>query len=1028
MGTVIPAASGGAEGPDMPIWMSFERPAWLLLIPLLCFVSWWIARRSLAGGNVSRQMVNLIIRCVVFALLCIALAEPNALRRADEVAVVAVVDVSDSVPGNQQGLVREFLASSLENRPAGDRFGLVTIGRDALVQSLPSNVDPRVDILSTGAGDASDLRQGVDLARSLIPSDAAGRVLLLSDGNETIGSLAGTAAMLRATGVPIDVASVEYDRSVMVRIEDVVVPVWARDGDTITARVILNAERASSGKLTLLINDEPVDLDPDSPGNSSQVTLSQGLQVLAVPLKLPSGPVHRVEAVYEPDDPRTSIPELLRGEGVIFTNDRGRVLVVSDDTRASAALVNSISSEDMKLEVWPASAIPHTLAELSGYDAIVLMNQPASNFSQGQQESIAKYVHDAGGGLLVIGGPESFGAGGWIGSPVEDVLPILLDPPQKRQMPMGALAVVIDRSGSMASAVTGTGMSQQQIANEAAILGVRSLSRLDQITVIAFDGGAETIVPLTPALDLDGIARRIRSIGPGGGTNLLPGLDAAAAELTQSPAGVKHIIVLTDGQTSGNAGALLARASDFKRRGITLSTVIIGDHANDPLLIRMARTAGGRFYHVTSENSQAVLPQIFIKEAQTIRRTLIWEGPRFVPTIAFAGEAMRGLPAEVPGMTGYVVTADRGGLSTVALRGPEGDPLLAQWQHGLGRVTAYTSDASTRWNPEWALWSSFASFWSQQVKWVMRPSGNSNARVTVDTDGERSKVTLDLLDNSGERVNFAAIRARLVPPASDGVNDAEAQDVVFRQIGPGRYETLVNTAELGSHLLSVRYDAWGADGSGGERSSGSVRAAIVRHSNEEFSQTTPNTNLLWDLARQTNGRIYRLESQGADLWDRAHLAMPSISRPIWLLIVLFAVGLFLVDVAARRVTLDPARIQKSIATLIGRTPQIATVSTTTLATAKARAHASMGVNPGKEQVAGYGLRTTVELQPGSPISTLEDLVTSPTDERSLPRVEKVRSAPGDPEASMQPTDEDVMARLRAAKRRSSQSEQDSQGE
>lgn len=994
---------GRGGGGASPVWPTFDHPTWLLLIPPLCLAAWWIARRSLAGWDLSRQTAHLLIRCVVIALLCVALAEPHARWRTDDVAVVAVVDVSDSVPGDQRRLADEFLTASLAKRPTKDRFGLVTTAREAYVQSLPGANAPRIDFGTTGSGDGSDLRKGVDLARALFPADAAGRVLLISDGNETPGSLSGAAAALSASGVPIDVASVEYDRSALVRVEDVVVPAWARDGDTITARVVMTAGRAASGRLTLLLDGEAVDLNADTPALSARVNLKPGAQVFSLPLRLPIGPIHRIEAVFEPDDRAASMPPLLRAEGVTFTSDRGRVLVLAEDASAAAPLVSSISSDNFKIEVRAASTAPYALAEWSGYDAVVLVNQPASNFSQAQQEAMLRYVHDAGGGLLVIGGPESYGAGGWIGSPLADALPVLLDPPQKRQMPLGALALIIDRSGSMGAPVSGTGMSQQLIANEAAILGVRALSRLDQVTVIAFDDGAKTVVPLTSVSDPEGIARRIRSIGPGGGTNIFPAIDAAAKELSKSPGGVKHIIILTDGQTVGDPNEGLAMAADLKRHGVTLSTVAIGDQSNDPLLVGLARTAGGRFYNVKREGSNGVLPQIFIKEAQTVRRTLIWEGPAFVPKLAYGGEAMRGVTGPLPGITGYVVTADRGGLSTVALRGPEGDPILAQWQHGLGRVTAYTSDATTRWNAAWIGWGSFVPFWEQQIKWIMRPSGDANARVSVDMRGERAKVSLDLLDAAGERVNFAAIRARIVPPQHTDVNRDEPRDVAFRQIGPGRYEADVDAVAAGTHLLSLRYDAGGGESDAAGSRSGSVRAAIIRRAGEEFRQPVPNTNLLWDLARRTNGRIYRLDPQGADLWVREHLQMPEISRAIWLLVALIAIAAFLVDVAVRRVANDIGRLRAWGVGLFVAAPVRRSDALSSLAKAKAKAAASMpraipsshlpSASPGPGSV------------PSQSRSAVVQIASAPTPLAKVPPATKS-------------SDVDTLERLRAAKKRS----------
>src|SRR6185295_907245 len=142
-------------------------------------------------------------------------------------------------------------------------------------------------------------------------------------------------------------------------------------------------------------------------------------------------------------------------------------------------------------------------------------------------------------------------------------------------------------------------------------------------------------------------------------------------------------------------------------------------------------------------------PQIFIKEAQTIRRSLINEAP-FTPKVLPVGtDAMRGI-SSVPMINGYVVAADRGGLSLVSLQSKEGDPILAQWQHGIGRVITYTSDASTKWNSHWVEWENFKAFWEQHIRWAMRPAGNANVRVATESKGETTLINVEALDAKGE--------------------------------------------------------------------------------------------------------------------------------------------------------------------------------------------------------------------------------------------------------------------------------------
>jgi uncharacterized membrane protein len=926
------AHSGGTH----LILPGFDEPAWLVLIAPLLVWCWWVARRSLSGGSPTRQLLQLGVRCLVVVLLCAALAQPRVRWRANDVAVMTVLDVSASIPSDQQRVAREFLSASLDRRVSSDRFGIVTVAREPLVQSLATSRAPTADVSATGDVNATDLRRGLELARGLLPADAAGRILLISDGNATTGSIQDVVSAAAVAGVPIDVAAVSYDRSDLVSVREVSVPAWVRDGDTINARVVLNAGQSAAGRLTLLLNGEAVDLDADSPALSKHVELEPGLNVLTVPIALPRGPVHRVQAIFENDEPDAGIPETLKGEGVTFTSDHGRVLILSESESESGPLARALESEGNVIEVRSSEMAPTTLTEWSGFDAVVVMNEPASNFTLAQQDAMVQYVHDVGGGLLFLGGPDSFGAGGWIGSSLAEALPVSLDPPQKRQMPLGALAIIIDKSGSMSAGITGTTITQQQAANEAAILGVQALSRLDQAAIIAFSDGADVVMPLSPVGDGSAMSRRIRSIGPGGGTNLFPAIDAAAAELAKSPGGVKHIIILTDGQTIGDPNEGIAKAAALRKRGISISAVAIGDSANDPLLARLAQASDGRFYRVSSKDTLARLPKIFVKEAQVVRRSLIWEGPGFSPTRRDPSDALRGVGGTLPLISGYVVTADRGGLSNVPLRGPENDPILAQWQYGLGRVVAYTSDATARWNGQWLGWEQYGTFWRQHLKWAMRPAADVNARVSVDASSEPAKVVLELFNPSGDRANFAQISARAAPPPGDHAGDS--REITFRQAGPGRYEAEVEASVAGTSLLSLRYAVVGDDG---EPRVGSARAAIVRKSGAEYREPEPSTNAMWELARATNGRIYRLEPGGADLWVREGLKMPEISQPAWLLVAAVAIGMFLVDVAARRIAIDWFAAKSRVVGLISPAKTGTSASLGTLAAAKARAGASM---------------------------------------------------------------------------------------
>ncbi len=909
--------------------IQFDHPGWLVLIPVLGIATWMLSRRSLAGLGGATRTAAVIARLLVISAIVGAMAEPRLRDEAEDIAVTVVLDVSRSIPPGEQRAIDEYVDQLIEGADRRtDRLGVVTVARDAAVQSLPSRLASTRERRAAGDPDASNLAAGLRLAVAVAPDDAASRVLLVSDGNETAGSLLAAAEAANAAGVPVDVLPVRYDYPAEVVVERVIAPANVRGGQAMSLTVIATATQRTRGRLLVTENGEAIDLDPGSDSMGVEFELDPGKNVIPVPIKpaLP-GPV-TYEAVFEPLTGAggligDSVPENNRASAITFVGSEGWVLLVGDGEDEAGPIRGALEEADLRVRVVRAEFVPESLTGLNAFEAVALINQPAYGFSEAQQSNLRRYVHDSGGGLVMIGGPDSFGAGGWIGSPLEDALPVQLDPPQKRQLPMGALAIVLDASGSMGSWVGGTTMSQQQVANEASVAAVETLSRLDQVAVVSFSGSSNVRVPLMGAADQQGIARRIRSIGPGGGTNMFPGIDAGWQQLLRSPAGVKHIIVLSDGQTMGSDQSGFALAARINAQGGTISTVAVGDGANAALLEGIAQRGGGRFYSVNSNQAIMQLPQIFMKEAQTVRRSLIWEGDPFSPQVeGVPTDTMRGV-SSVPPISGYVVTAPREGLSQITISAtqiPEGDPsgepvsdpIAAQWQYGLGRSVAFTSDATTRWSPAWVSWQGFQQFWEQHVRWAMRPTGSSNVRVVTEDRGDETLVIVEALDDAGERLNFAGFEARAALP------DGSARDVNLRQVGPGSYEALIPTTEPGSYIVSMAYNAPGSDG---QRLRGAVQAAISKPVADEFRALETNLALLTRVAQATGGEVLARDPDTDDPWRAEGLTAPVSTRAIWLAVAVASLGLFVADVGIRRVRIEPAAIAASVARLFGRSSQ-----------------------------------------------------------------------------------------------------------
>lgn len=911
--------------------LQFDEPRWLVGIPVLALAAWWMGRRSLSGLGPVTRWVALAIRLIVIALLLCVMAEPQWRREAKDVAVTVVVDSSDSIPTSRQQELEAFVAESVRaQEDREDRLGVVTTAKDAYVQALPSRLTRELERQHIGASDGTNLAGGVRLALAVKPNDAAYRIVVASDGNQTLGNLLQAAEAAKALGVPVDVLPLRYKYDSEVLVDRLVAPASAREGETLNLRVVLQSTAATRGRLTILMNGSPVDIDPDSEALSAMVDLRAGQNVLSVPVKALSTGPQRFEASFEPlvvDGRRVgdSLPQNNRSLAVTFVSGEGQVLVIADKPEEATDFVAALTQANVKVELRTTATAPATLTDFNAFDAIVLFNQSTYGFSQQQQEDLRQYVHDSGGGLLMVGGPESFGAGGWIGSPLEDALPMRLDPPQKRQMPRGALALIVH------SVEAPDGVFLGKKVSEAA---VNALSRLDVVGIIEYGWGGSTdwVHPLAPVRDGSAVKRAIQNLRFGDMQDFTPSVQMAFDGLLAEEAGQKHVIIISDGDPSPPPASLLDK---YRAAGITMSTVGVYPHSgmDTSRMQWMSTYTGGRHYHINTAAGLASVPQIFIKEAQTVRRSLIWEGQAFTPSFIGGSEAMRGLTS-VPPISGYVVTAEREGLAQTTLKGKEGDPIMAQWQYGLGRVVGYTSDATSRWNASWIPWEGYRQFWEQHVRWVLRPSGSANLRVVTEARGDQTLVTVEALDSKGERLNFANFRARLAQPGGGGV------DVDLRQVGPGRYQGSVTTDQSGSYVLSMRFAAPDANVEGGVLE-GSAQAAISKPFADEFRALEDNAPLLSQVAEMTGGRVLSGNAQRDALWTRDGLTMPVSTRSIMLWLAAAALTLFLMDVGVRRVRIDIPAMWRAVLAGFGMAPAKGGEQMSSLRAARDKAQARM---------------------------------------------------------------------------------------
>ena len=462
----------------------FESPGYLALLavlPLLVVFSF----RSLAGLGPGRRALAMFMRCIVVVCMIFALAGMQRTQSRDALSVIFLVDRSNSIPREYQQRAFEFVRAAEEGRQPDDRLGVIAFDGRSAVEQLPMGSLAIDKVTEPVAPDQTNVAAALRLAMALFPPDSARRVVLLSDGNENAGGALEEAEHYRASGVPIDVVPILYEHANEVVFEQLRTPPTAAAEETINLQMVLRSQEPVTGQIKLEHNGQLVDLDPAGQGVAQRVELSAGANRFTQSVPLRAAGAHRFRAIFEPDDP-TWDTVAANNEGQAFTvvSGQGRVLILTtaEDlaiaTPSALILKQALERERLVCDVEVAGADPLDQVRLLEYSAVILSNVPAGDLSEREHETLAMYVRELGGGLIMVGGNNAFGAGGWLGSPVEEVMPVRFDVKNIKQIPKGALVLVMHACEIPQG---------NYIGERAAVAAVKTLSSRDLIGVLSWE-------------------------------------------------------------------------------------------------------------------------------------------------------------------------------------------------------------------------------------------------------------------------------------------------------------------------------------------------------------------------------------------------------------------------------------------------------------------------------------------------------------------------------------------------------------
>jgi uncharacterized membrane protein len=850
--------------------MDWQRPHLLFLIFPVIAALVWAARRSLHPMSPRRKQILLGLRCGLATLLILALASPAWVQRSRRQSVVFVLDHSQSLGERGWQRVGEAFREIDNKLGPTVETGVVLAARESLLVAAP-RPGIRVDldrIPRPPDPSGTNLAKGVSLAAAVFPAGSSRHIVLISDGEETEGSLEEAAREAAVQGIRLHTLPLAGDLKSDVRLIRLSPSQPSiSEGATVALEVAVQSSFTGKGSLRLFENGIEVE--------RQDLAVEAGALTMHRFQRSPEKRnIYHYRAVLEGFGPQDALVENNEALAVVDVRGQPLMLYVEGETGEARFLVDAMAKEGIRLDARSASGIPAQALEIAGYDAIIFSGVPAREIGEARMTAIRDYVEKLGGGFLMIGGPNSFGAGGYYRTPVEEMLPVKLRGQDHEEHQGSALALVIDRSGSMAG-------TKLELTKSAAIATAQLLDDEDYIAVYAFDSSAHPVLPITRVSGAGDVIGQLTGLSSGGGTNAFPAMVMARQALTSVKSKVKHMIVLTDGQTAGQGYTTLA--NECQAEGITISTVAIGSGAQISLLQAIAAAGGGKSY-VTMDPS--AITRIFTEDTLMHTGRLIREEP-FQPRLAEDHPMLRNWNVEAaPPLLGYVRTNPKPGAQ-IPLLTESGDPLLAHWRFGAGKVTAFSSDCKSRWSALWVNgWEGYSRLWAQILRETARPPQNRNMDLRLEPEGNELHLKVDLLADAGNRLNNAEVEAEVyfVPANSLGAGLRNLATIRLEQEGPGAYEASFRPDEPGVYLVRARHGA------------SQVSAGHVHEPAAEVSTGQAVREVLEQAARLTGGQALKAAS------DPLELGGSGISRHVdlWphLLTAFFA--LFLLDILVRR--------------------------------------------------------------------------------------------------------------------------------
>jgi hypothetical protein len=734
--------------------MTFSTPEYFLLIPALALLGWFWRGLRLQSP----------LRMAILILAVIALAEPTIQQQRNSLDLYVLLDRSEST----EDLIDKGLPEwtrLLENSKPGRHDTLHFINYASEVAELGADG-------SSFTGARRLTRTGLALQSIAAQADEKrpSRVLLFTDGYST-EPLQEASSQLQARGIPLDYRLIREEKDKDFRLSRIAFPERVQIGEPFLISLTVRGSSDATFPLILRRNGQTL--------TESTVTLVNGLATVEFTDRIPRAGGYEYQAEIRPqndahpgNNQATRWIEITGGPRLILATR------YQDDPVAKA-----LSAMDFTVEtVSDLSKLKPGL--LAGARAVILNNVPANEIPNDFMKSLDFFVREQGGGLLMAGGKHSFGSGGYFQSPIDALLPVSMELKSEHRKLAVALAIVMDRSGSMSVGVGG-GKTKIDLADSGAANAIDLLGSMDQIAVFAVDSVATKTIPLTRIgnrkAELGARVRKISSAG--GGIYVYEGLKAAWDELKTSQSGTRHVILFSDAQDSEEPGDYKKLIKTMTDEGVTISVIGLGTDkdVDSALLTDIAKLGNGRIFF---SNEPMDIPKIFAQETVTIARSAFITDP--------VGAQATGRWSEIsPKPIDWFKQADGYNLSyaredaTVSLVTTDEylAPLVAHARRGLGRSAAISFPLGGEYSDTARNWPGYGDFLQTTGRFLMGQDTPPGIALRHRLDGTR--LTLDLLYDTAtwsQKLSASPPKIRLQDDSG-----GPAMDLSWRRIAPGHF-------------------------------------------------------------------------------------------------------------------------------------------------------------------------------------------------------------------------------------------------